>query len=250
MLKQKAFFDRFLKDQPNEVDTWPPVTLDVRTSLETSTRRSATSFPPSNTTLTPFYLGPANALTTQNTSTEPAAFASYTAHHANSSVSFSHTFATRTEITGHASARLHIQALAYPDADLFLALQKVAPNGSEVRFWHSTQKAEASASFGWLRVSHRELDDARSTPGLPVHSHRRRQWLTPTDIVEVEVELWPSGTVWEAGETMRLVVQGSAFTDEEDATQFKGDRHGFGEVRVWFGGGYESQLLVPVCGGE
>lgn len=66
----------------------------------------------------------------------------------------------------------------------------------------------------------------------------------------MEVELWPSSTVWEAGETMRLVVRGSAFTDEEDATQFKGDRHGFGEVRLWFGGGYESQLLVPVCGGE
>ena len=29
--RQTAFFDRFLKDQPNQVDTWPPVRLDPRT---------------------------------------------------------------------------------------------------------------------------------------------------------------------------------------------------------------------------
>jgi predicted acyl esterase len=86
--------------------------------------------------------------------------------------------------------------------------------GREVCFWNKTQKIDAPAGLGWLRASHHELDPARSVPGRPYHTHQRRQWLRPSDIVEVEVEIWPTSTVWQEGETLRLVVQGTSFDDQ------------------------------------
>ncbi|GME23667.1 hypothetical protein GTA08_BOTSDO13792 [Neofusicoccum parvum] len=247
VLKQKAFWDRFLKDQPNEVDSWSPVTIDVRIGLDNSITRAETTFPPSKARLTAFQLGSDGKLNPPGVkAAEDPAFVSYTAHKNDSSVLFSHTFSERTEITGNSSAKLFVQALGYPDTDLYVALQKIDRNGEEVKFWHSTQKAEASASFGWLRVSHRELDEEKSVPGMPVHLHRRRQWLRPSDIEEVLVEIWPSSTIWEEGETIRLVVQGHPFTDADNMTQFKGTGHNFGEVRIWYGGEYDSHLLAPI----
>lgn len=175
---------------------------------------------------------------------EPA-FDTFQAHQQDSSAIFNYTFDKRTEITGHASVKLFIQCTHFPDVDLFVALQKVGADGQEVKFYHSTQQIEASAAFGWLRASHRELDSVKSTPERPYHIHRVRQWLRPCDIVEVQIELWPSSTLWEAGETMRLVVKGNSFTNTENPTQFKGPSHSFGEVKVWSGGSYASKLLVP-----
>jgi predicted acyl esterase len=171
---------------------------------------------------------------------------SYKSHHVDSSVHFDFKIEKQTEITGYAAAKLYIQAMNYPDTDLYLALQKIDSSGNEVKFYHSTQQIEASASFGWLRTSHRALDPEKSTPNRPYHTHEKRQWLRPRDIVEVQVEIWPSSTVWNAGETLRLVVKGSPFTNQENITQVKGPSHGFGEVRIWYGGKYDSTLLIPV----
>lgn len=71
-------------------------------------------------------------------------------------------------------------------------------------------------------------------------------WLRPDDIVQVDIELWPSSTIWEAGEKIRLVIKGTTFTDPDNFTQYKGPSHSFGDVKIWFGGEYESSLLVPV----
>jgi predicted acyl esterase len=171
---------------------------------------------------------------------------SYQAHHVNSNLTFQYVFPVQTEITGHSSVKLWIQAMSYPDADLYLALQKLDTSGKEVKFYHSTQQIEAPATLGWLRVSHRELDPERSIPGRPYHKHAKRQWLRPRDIVPVDVELWPQSTIWEKGETMRLSIQGRSFTDPENPTQAKSPVHGFGEIKVWYGGEYDSALLVPI----
>ncbi|KAG5807193.1 hypothetical protein H9Q74_007897 [Fusarium xylarioides] len=143
---------------------------------------------------------------------------------------WNHTFASRTEITGDSSLKLFTQAMGYPDADLYVAVQKLDRDGQHVQFYNQTQVVEASAMHGWLRVSHREKDEAASRPGRPVHLHQRRQWLRPCDVVEVEVELWPSSTVWEEGETLRLVVQGhSFFADTSPVTNRNANSHNYGE---------------------
>ncbi|KAK7699395.1 hypothetical protein SLS64_011691 [Diaporthe eres] len=249
--KQLQFWKRFLQGVPNEVDAWPRVELDVRTSADHRVRRAEADFPPKRT-LTRYRLGSNATLTPESTgvTSEKANYVAFKAHKYDSTVYFDFKFPKRTEITGNSSVKLFVQALDFPDVDLFVALQKLDKYMNEVRFYHSTQQIEAAASFGWLRASHRELDVARSTPERPVHLHRRRLWLQPALVAEVDIELWPSSTVWEAGETLRLAVKGTTFTDPENLTQFKGPSHSFGEVRIWFGGDYDSGLLVPVIGGE
>lgn len=142
---------------------------------------------------------------------------------------------------------LSIQAMGYPDADLYVAVRKLSRDGQHVQFYNQIQLIEASAVHGWLRVSHREKDEAASRPGRPVHLHRRRQRLRPCDVVEVEVKLWPSSMVWEEGETLRRVVQGhSFFAGTSLVTNRKVNSHNYGELKVWFRGQYDGHVLVPL----
>ncbi|KAI1629101.1 Alpha/Beta hydrolase protein [Exophiala viscosa] len=240
--RQKQFFDRYLKGIKNGVDNWPRVTYDVRSSATQSTQRTTKDFPP-KAQFTRLILSPAGLTQQPVTKADSVTFR---AHEPGSVATFDHKFTAPTEITGYSSVRLYIQALNYPDVDLYVALQKLDKDGNEVKFYHSTQQIEASASFGWLRVSHRELDTSKSRPERPYHTHQKRQWLTPGDIVGVSVEIWPSSTTWETGETLRLVVKGSPFTNQQNRTQVKGPNHGWGDVKIWTGGEYESSLLVPM----
>ncbi|KAL1880275.1 hypothetical protein Plec18167_003678 [Paecilomyces lecythidis] len=230
--KQKLFWDRFLKDDTNEVDNWPVATYDIRVTLDNVHRHSEDRFPP-KAKITPFRLTATGLSTDERHSSEPA-YQSYISHSPGSSVKFDYRIDQTTEITGYASVKLFVQSLQYPDADIYVALQKIGKDGKEIKFWHSSQQVEASASFGWLRASHRELDPQKSLPERPYHLHRRRQWLRPADIVELQIELWPSSTGWSAGEVLRLVVQGVPFTGQQNITQVKGPTHGFGEAAKSF----------------
>lgn len=241
---QKEFWDHFLKGKQNSVRTWPTVQLDVRKSADDSVRRSWTQFPPPSK-LENFYLGAVGKLEVQRP-TGDAAYTAFEAHHANSTISFDYTFDKDTEITGHSSLTLYVQCMEFPDVDLFVALQKLDKEGKEVKFWNSSQVVEASAALGWLRITHRELDEMRSTPERPYHTHQKRQWVRPCDIVEARVELWPSSTLWQKGETMRVSINGRGFVNQENKTLVRTPGHGWGDVRVWFGGDYESKLLVPI----
>ena len=61
---------------------------------------------------------------------------------------------------------------------------------------------------GWLRASHRELDPSRSTPLRPWHTHTRIQKLRSGEIVPLEIEIWPSATLFEAGSSLQVTIQG------------------------------------------
>lgn len=233
-----------MKGTENSVRTWPTVQLDVRTSADVSVRKDWANFPPP-AKLSNFYLGRDGKLSTEPVEGQEE-YTTFKAHHADSTLTFDYTFDKETEITGHASLTLHVQCMDFPDVDIFVALQKLDANGKEVKFWNSSQFVDAPASLGWLRLSHRELDSARSTPERPYHTHHKRQWVRPCDIVEAQVELWPSSTVWQAGETVRVAINGRGFVDAENKTQVRTPVHGWGDVRVWFGGKYTSRLLAPL----
>ncbi|KAB8228840.1 uncharacterized protein BDW43DRAFT_289897 [Aspergillus alliaceus] len=57
--------------------------------------------------------------------------------------------------------------------------------------------------LGWLRVSHRELDIAKTTIDRPFHTHARRLPLRPNEIVLVDVDILPTSTLFHAGETLQ-----------------------------------------------
>jgi predicted acyl esterase len=62
---------------------------------------------------------------------------------------------------------------------------------------------------GALKVSHRKLDPARSTVYRPYHTHQKADYqpLIPGEIVEAQVELWPTTALIRKGWRIRLDVQ-------------------------------------------
>ena len=247
--RQMAFFDRFLKDNPNEVDTWPKVRLEVREGIDVGQERAEAEWPLARTEYTPLHLDASTA------SLSPAPVAgessvSYDATAAEPVAMFSHVFDRDTELTGHFKLKLWVEADGADDMDLFAALQKRDAAGDLVNFYYITRFRFGHAAHGWLRVSHRELDAERSRPFQPVHSHLRELPVKPGEILPVEIEIWPSSTLFRAGEQIRLVVMGR---DPFPATEDPGamiTRHpetrNAGRHVIHTGGRFDSHVLLPV----
>jgi hypothetical protein len=132
--------------------------------------------------------------------------------------------------------------------DLFVGVQKLDQLGERVPFPFFSTFDDGDVALGWLRVSRRELDQNASTPHQPVYLHQRDQPLGPGEIVPVEIEIWPSGTLFRGGETLRLGVQGKdlhVYGDDKFA-----QRHAYalnaGRHVLRTGGRYDSHLLAPV----
>jgi predicted acyl esterase len=98
---------------------------------------------------------------------------------------------------------------------------------------------------GWLRVSHRELDPQLSRPYRPYHKHLRRQWLKPGEIVQVQVEIWPTSMVFKKGHRIRLDIEPRDGVGSAPYTHYHAD-YNVGENTVYSGGDKESYLLVPI----
>jgi predicted acyl esterase len=164
-------------------------------------------------------------------------------------VIFDHRFEADTELTGHAKLRLWVEAEGADDMDLFVALQKLDANGDPVGFIFYAFYDNGPVALGWLRASHRALDAARSTPCQPVHLHTKEDLLKPGEPVAVDIELWPSSTLFRAGETLRVLVKGSdIYTDALPNLPFARheDLRNAGTHVIHTGGAYDSHLLVPV----
>jgi hypothetical protein len=152
------------------------------------------------------------------------------------------------ELTGHMKLRLWVEAEGSDDMDLFVAVQKLDADGQFVPFLYLNVREDGSAALGWLRVSHREEDASRSTDYQPYHTHSREELLAPGEIVPVDIEILPSSTHFQAGQTLRVRVQG------KDVHRYPIDEIAVGHYRlrnrgshvIHTGGKYDSHLLIPV----
>ena len=59
-------------------------------------------------------------------------------------------------------------------------------------------------SKGWLKASHREKDDKRSTATRPFYTHTNPQPLEPGEIYEFDIEVLPVSYVFKKGHRIRL----------------------------------------------
>jgi predicted acyl esterase len=133
--------------------------------------------------------------------------------------------------------------------DLFVAIQKLDEAGAPVGMTFYAFYENGPVALGWLRASHRALDEERSTPWQPVHSHREEALLEPGVPVPVDIEIWPSSTLFRAGETLRVVVKGmDIYRDALPNLPFARheDLRNAGTHIIHAGGRYDSHLLAPV----
>ncbi len=118
-------------------------------------------------------------------------------------------FERQTEITGPLAAKLFVSS-STTDADLFLVFRVFAPDGEEVVF-QGALDPHTPVGQGWLRASHRRLDPSLTTFYRPYHSHDALEPLTPGEIVELDIEIWPTCIVVPRGYRVALTVRGKDY---------------------------------------
>jgi len=247
-LTQKRFLDQWLCGIDTGVTREPPLKLAIRRTSEKWTWRHENEWPLARTQWTPLFLD-AEAGTLGASAPAREAAVSYSAElelpRDLACARFSLDFRDESELTGPLKLRLWVSSSG-DDADLFAIVRKLDREGREVTFQGSIAPG-FPAAYGWLRVSHRKLDVARSTPWRPYHPHDELQKLAPGEIVPVELEIWPTSVVFEPGE--RLVLEVAAH-DEPRIAPFlhddPRDRVLARQITLHTGGRFDSHLLAPV----
>ncbi len=260
---EKRFLDHFLKGEDNGWDKEPPVQLHLRRPFSDKFElRKEQSWPLHDTKWTRLYFSAEDSSLSWD---RPAKQSSATFKALTESLTLlSPPLEKETELTGPLSATIFASSTT-TDMDLFLTLQAFAPDGREVDF-QGTVDPHTPLAQGWLRASQRKLDTAKSLPYLPYHTHDEIQPLTPGEVYELNVEIWPTHIILPAGFRLGLQVGGKDFErplppdTPNEAWVARGsgpwlhnleeDRPGEvfgGQTTVWSGGqGRESFLLLPV----
>jgi predicted acyl esterase len=255
---QKRFFDHFLKGEANGWDKEPLVMLTVR-DPRGFFRRSENEWPLARTEWTRYYLD-------ANDGALSARIPAATAKLAYDALGHGLTLRTApfendTEFTGPVAAKLFVST-STTDMDLFVTLRLFAPDQSEVTFVGANDP-RAPVSQGWLRLSHRKTDPTRSRPYKPFHPHDELQPVNPSEVYELDIEIWPTSVVVPAGYRLALTIGGIDFARPDAQGLMKGsgiflhddpadrpkDVFG-GEHTIHTGGDRASYLLMPVVPGR
>lgn len=246
----QTFFDQFLKGKESGVLAWPKVRIEVRERAYVQTQRAEREWPLERQQFRKLYLSAADAALKPEL---PAAVtqAQYESTNKSAAAQFDYVFSEDTEVTGHMKLRLWGAASSNDDMDLFVAIQKVDRNGEHVGFHYYASYDTGPVALGWLRASHRALDEKRSTPEQPIQHHRKEEPLTPGEPVPMEIEIWPSSTFFRAGERLRVLVKGSDIYPYPNRAPglplaLHEDTRNKGAHILYTGGKYDAHLLLPV----
>jgi uncharacterized protein len=249
--RQQAFFDHFLKGEQTEVTSWPRVRYEVRDRAYTGARRSADDWPLPGTQYQRLFLhAESGRLDTEAPPGAPSAvyYDSEQAGRGRDRATFDVRFENATDVVGNASLRIWMSAAEADDLDVFVALVKLDSYGDVVGFPYYAVFEDGPVALGWIRASHRELDEQRSTPCQPVLAHQRELKPGRGQIVPLDIEILPSGTHFGPGETLRLVVQGKDIHRQPRPLiqPFHDELVNHGPHLIYTGGRFDSHLLIPV----
>lgn len=203
---QKRFFERFLKGHERAFQE-PPVKLMVRHPGKGDTWRAESQWPLAGTQFQRWYLSASDKALVATAPAQPGEL-SYDVGPEGATFRMAPASEDR-EFTGPVKARLRTRAHG-TDADFFLTLRLIDPQGKDVTFEGATAPA-VPVSSGWLRLSLRQLDSVRSTDARPLQSFRQPQPATPGEVYDLNVEIWPTSVVVPAGYSLALTVAGADF---------------------------------------
>lgn len=242
--RQLAFFRSFLVAGAPAFDR-PPVSIEVREDHLRGTVQDGQQWPPPATEYRSLFLdaGSGTLVPDPIAGTTGVAYDS-----ASGSASFQYLFEQDTEVTGYARLQVWMHTDEAEDMDVFVGLEKLDVDGNKVGFVAQSMFADGPVALGWLRASHREIDECRSTEGQPWHPHHRELPVPRSTPVLLDVEILPSSTLFRAGETLQLVIQGRDLYPYPGETVALGHEHtrNRGAHVVCTGGETGSRLVIPV----
>ncbi|KAJ6104509.1 hypothetical protein N7523_010829 [Penicillium sp. IBT 18751x] len=273
---QRSFLDAFLKGDDrygwSQKGAVPPVDLLLRKgdvgynnpkAEQTFARRFEQQWPIARTEYTNLFLQYDGEMSFKKTANAGIFRKSYDAlgtGQPSDMISFTTPpFEKETEITGHIVAHLNVSVSKSAngpvpsDLDLFISLRHISAHGSEILYTGTTGEG-APVTKGFLRVSMR-----KTSPDHPLH----RSWLPyreyrsvdvlpviADDIYSVDIELWPTNVVVDAGNRLTLEVSsgdtaGTGMFNHNDpidkpGSVFEGQNH------VHFGPDHVNYITLPV----
>lgn len=221
--RQKKFFDHFLKGMNNDMLAQATVRYEMREAYYKGNVEMASHWPLPHRNLKKLYLD-AHTKTLDITVPSQSTNTSYDATPLDDPelikdhqrVVFKHTFVQDTKVVGSMKLNLLVSSDQADDIDLFVGIQKADVNGNIVYF-EGPSHAQGQVASGWLRVSKRALDINQTTEEIPYHTHDLIQKITPGEKVEVQIEIWPTTTKFNAGEQLLLVIQGSDIPESQES---------------------------------
>ncbi|MCX2561208.1 CocE/NonD family hydrolase [Acetobacter farinalis] len=210
---QKRFFDHFLKGLDNGWEKEPRVAVRVRRPDGTRWRY-ASAWPLPGTHPERWNL---NVATGSMSPEAVSATASKSYPGLGEGLTFtSAPFERETEFTGPVGVRLWVSS-STRDMDVFAALRLIDPQGRDVTFMGNSDP-NVPLGLGYLRVSQRAVDPARSTIYTAFHPHRASEPMTPWKLYPIDVAFTePTSIVIPEGYRLALTIQGKDFGYGPDA---------------------------------
>ena len=275
-MDQLRWFDYWLKDIDNGIMDEPPNKLEIRTggSKKPYAFRTENEWPLKRTKWTKLYLKPgrktpggpdevegvlaksAPKLATKLsytpsgvTSAGVAGGSSLSTTHGNvgrTGVSFvTPPMEEDTEVTGPLVLNLWVSSTS-EDMDLFVTIRNIDAHGHDVCEVGQHSQPIPCVTKGWLRASHRKLDEKKSLPYRPFHAHDERQWLKRNEVVECKIEVWPTSMVFKKGHQLRVDNQPRDGQGSAPYTHYHGDYNAGAVNSVYAGGKTASYLMLPI----
>ena len=262
-IDQLRFMDHWLKGIDTGIMDEPPVKLEIRTggSLKPYAFRFEDDWPIPRTQWTKMHLRIDRAGSEDPKAVEGGL--TKTASPQTAKVSYPGSAATRpgkaprgvsfetppmtedTEVTGPIVLNLWVSSTS-EDMDIFATIRNIGPDGEDLSEMGQLGEPVSCVTKGWLRAAHRKLDAERSLPYRPYHAHDERWWLKPGEIVECQVEIWPTSMVFRKGHKLRLDVSPQDGVGTQHFTHFQADYTTGAEYTIYSGGDKASYLLLPV----
>ncbi|WP_298464178.1 CocE/NonD family hydrolase [uncultured Erythrobacter sp.] len=223
---QLAFFDRFLKGEEGRWPEEPAVRLQVR-KIDGFDGREEADWPIPRTKWTKLHFDLVNGrlLDAPKGVDEQISFDA----EGDGITMLSAPMREETEITGPSALKMVVSS-STDDADLFAVLRVFSPDMKEV-VYQGAIDPHTPVGQGWLRVSHRKLDEELSRPYRPYHSHDEEQFLADGEKVPVDVEIWPTSVVVPAGYRIALTIRGRDYENVKSGgflSNFKNELRGCG----------------------
>lgn len=131
------------------------------------------------------------------------------------------------------------------DTDFVIKLSEQYPQSTEERA-KGINPGYQVVTKGWLRASHRALDESRSTEMEPYHAHTKPEPLKPNEVCRFDISVEPNAFQFKKGNRIRLEIANgdSPITDVLWTHYYQPNK--IGQDTIWHSAKYPSALVLPV----